>query len=261
MNGKKWSAVLAVSVVSTTVVLLLAGLVANATGPTSNEKAGELLKSAVSILQNIGDLGAFEGVEGTSSGAENRPPQTPQERKRLLDEAIKELKKAVRIDPSLTDARHFLGVAYTLANRRNDAIDILESAVNGESLRQMTYVVLCGLLWEKHEFKKALDVANAFSGRFPDERELADEMLATAHYHMGDYQKAIEFARKALAIDDRRIAAHLIIGHSYFVQGDRRGAEEEYNKVLRIDPQMKNQIEQMKRELDCRKGPRNQEPY
>jgi len=231
-------------------LFLITGLLSEAREPTAKERANSLYLNAVSALGTVGGLGEFEGPLGQPNPPQNRRQLTVLERKRVLGEVIKGLKEAVKLDPDLTDTYHFLGVAYILSNRPDEAIQALETAISVEPQKESTYVYLCSLLWDKGEFKKALDVANKFSRRFPSKELEGKLLIATTYYRYGDYQDAVRIARKMIEIDEKNIPAHLLIGNSYFLEGNRKGAEKEYGKVLDINPQMKNEIERNKRVLE-----------
>ncbi|OFZ80862.1 MAG: hypothetical protein A2583_03910 [Bdellovibrionales bacterium RIFOXYD1_FULL_53_11] len=57
------------------------------------------------------------------------------------------------------------------------------------------------------------------------------------YYKAGDYARAIEYSKKAIAIKPDNFEGHNILGSSYFVLGRQNEAEKEFLSVLKLKPE------------------------
>jgi len=60
--------------------------------------------------------------------------------------------------------------------------------------------------------------------------------LADVHLALGDVEGAIRVCRKGLRYRPSYVTGHLVLGRAYLTFGDARRAEDEYQKVLRLEP-------------------------
>src|ERR1019366_3233709 len=61
--------------------------------------------------------------------------------------------------------------------------------------------------------------------------------IALYHWHLGEYQQAIEAGRRSLAIDSNNHQAYWALGLSLDSQGEHQGALEAYECALKIKPE------------------------
>ena len=121
----------------------------------------------------------------------------------MLDEAIAEFKKAIRINPEYADAHNNLGNTYLNKGMLDEAIA---------------------------EFKKALEIN-------PDFAE-AHGNLGETHLNKGVLDEAIAELKKALEIDPEYADARCILGVAYANKGMLDEAIAEYKKAIEINPNL-----------------------
>jgi len=156
-------------------------------GPPHALPAGELAPEMFSLAPEWPERPAAQPISGVVSLAEL---QHPVPKKALVaayqaqrfsnahksTQAIEQLEKAIRIDPSFRDAHCNLGVEYARAGRLTDA---------------------------RAEFQKALDIGPPAAPIYAD--------LALASVAAGEFDQAAAFARKAIALDPADSAAQMLL--------------------------------------------------
>jgi serine/threonine protein kinase/Flp pilus assembly protein TadD len=126
---------------------------------------------------------------------------------RRNDEARQEFETALRLDPHLFEARYFYGRSCMAAGRLEDAARLFEEA---SRLRPEDYqallvgaAVLAGLGRKAESdaaYRRGLQAAEAYLRLYPDgARALC--LGATAWCQLNDRDRALEWARRALAVD------------------------------------------------------------
>lgn len=119
-----------------------------------------------------------------------------------LDWLERDLMRVLELEPDHADALNALG--YTLADQTN-------------------------------RYQEAFAYISRAYKLKPDSAAILDSM-GWVHYRLGDYDKALEFLRRALAtMKDSEIAAHL--GEVLWVSGEHEQAREVWNEALSEDPE------------------------
>ena len=217
----------------------------------SKQEARALFLNAVSTLAKIGGIGAFEAPQGQAPFPRHTTTNalTPDQIRQMLNEAIQGLKKAFQLDSSLKESHHFLGVAYILSNQSNKAIEALTKAINIVPQKESSYVYLCSVLWSNEKFDEVHKVAKRFLEQHPDKRLKGLTLIGTTYYHQADYQNAIKKGKEIISIDDQNTAGHLLLANSYYMLGNKEIAENEFKKILELNPQMAKEVERIKKNL------------
>jgi len=123
----------------------------------------------------------------------------------LYDEAIREYKEALRINPELAEAHLNLGIALK-------AKEDMEGAIR--------------------EFREALKI----NPRYAEVHNILGVTLYL--YTRGDMEGAIEEFREALRINPELAEAHTNLGILLKAKGDVEGAIREYMEALRVNPEL-----------------------
>ena len=56
----------------------------------------------------------------------------------------------------------------------------------------MSYVLLCGMLWDAKRYEDALSVASRLKVQIPQSSVIASILAGKTYYEMGDFGKALE---------------------------------------------------------------------
>jgi len=70
---------------------------------------------------------------------------------------------------------------------------------------------------------------------------------------MSNFVKAQETGKKLLAIDDKDISGHVLLAVTYFSLGNKNMSEKEFEIVIRLDPEMRDEVEKIKAALNDQK--------
>lgn len=117
------------------------------------------------------------------------------------DEAIKELRESIRINPEYADAHYMLGLKL-LEKNTGEAMQELREAIRiNYELSEAHCVLGRALVWE------------------------------------GNTDEGIEELQKAIRIDPESIGAHFYLGDAFDQKGEIDEAIEEFREVMRIDPE------------------------
>ncbi len=196
-----------------------------------------LFADSISILNKIGGIGAFEAFDGRPFFPKNEVvPLTAMQVNQLLMEAIQKLKKAIKLDSSLKEIYHFMGVAYILLKQLDEAIKALEMAINVKPQKKISYSFLCFILWHKQRFDKAHKVAGKFLKQYEEDQITGLKLVGSTFYFQGDYENAIEKGKEIINIDDKDIDGHLLLAKSYHSLGEKKDAANEFEKIIKLNP-------------------------
>jgi tetratricopeptide (TPR) repeat protein len=124
-------------------------------------------------------------------------------------DAIPALERVLADSPEMLDAREALGMALFRSGRGEDAIKALDAVVARDPQRASAHLLLARIhalagrraLAERH----AAQAAGGDPGR-------AFESLAESLWTGGRAEAAVQFARRAVAADPDRVAAHFVLG-------------------------------------------------
>ncbi len=121
--------------------------------------------------------------------------------KGLIDDAINELREAIRINPEYADAHYMLGLNLLKINT-GEAIQELREAIRiNYELSDAHLVLGRALVWE------------------------------------GNIDEGIEELKKAIRIDPESVGAHFYLGDAFDQKGETDEAIKEFREVIRIDPE------------------------
>jgi adenylate cyclase len=122
--------------------------------------------------------------------------------KRQYDQAIAECERAVFLDPNSADNFHRLGFVLNWAGRAEEAIPYLQNALRLNPLPDVSYFI----------------------------------QLAISYRDSGQYEKAIEAAKKALQLEPNTLWPYIHMAISYIRLGREEEARAAAAEILRIDP-------------------------
>jgi type IV pilus biogenesis/stability protein PilW len=151
--------------------------------------------------------------------------------------AIRELRKALEMDPKMAKAHFLLGFVYSGRKKYEQAIDhyrkALEIKPNFHAARNNLGSVYLDLKrWEEARtaFKKLLETP-----MYPTP-ELAHNNLGWAQYNLGEYSKALEHLEMAVFLKPQMCLAYNNLGLTHEALGHRAKAMRQYRKALQKCP-------------------------
>ncbi len=173
-------------------------------------------------------------------------------RHKRYEEAIKAYDKAILLIKN-PEQRHwaqfyFRGVSYERLNKWDEAEKDLKKALSLDPKQPLVLNYL-GYSWvdQNRNLKKAMDYIRTAVKLKPNDGYIVDS-LGWAHYRLGEYKKAVEILERAVSLeaDDPVINDHL--GDAYWRVGRRLEARFQWSQVLTLKPEEKVKKE-VKRKL------------
>jgi len=243
-KGKKMKRICFILLCSTLLLLLSIGeLILAGEYPKSTRS---LFNEAISLLSQTGGVGSFATPPGTPGRTET--PLSSEKVGEVLDKVISNLQTVIELDPSIKEAYFFLGVAFVRKMDRDHAVTALYKAMATEPDREMTYVLLCGMLWDAKRYEDALSVASRLAVQIPQSRITAAILAGKTYYEMGDYGKALEEGLGIIDSDRSHLEGRILVASSYYCLGNYEKADDQI-KILESDPRIGSQIAEFKNGL------------
>jgi adenylate cyclase len=200
--------------------------------PDDNQKAKRLLEQSIALDPNYAVayrvLGATHMMD-VWLGLTKSPKDS-------LRKAVELSKKAIALDESLGMAHGLLGHIYILMKDYEKGIEVGQRAVEVAPNDADAYGYLgMGLRFadRPEEAIKAFKRAMRINPKAPC---WYLHQLAEAYRHMGRYDEAIIWGKKAVDRYPRNLPAHLVLASIYSLAGREKEAQAEAAQVLRINP-------------------------
>ena len=215
----------------------------------NKEKAKTKFSEAVSRLTKLGGIASFEAPVNQSPFPNKDKNLTADQINQILTEVIKDLKEAANLDPNLKETYYYLGIAYTRLQKTEKAIKALEKSIKVEPARELSYIILCNLLWDRENYETAYRIASEYLKQFPDHKIKGLLLIGTNYYKQGMFKSAIEKGKEIVFMDKGSIEGHLLLATSYYYLNDKNSSEAEFRKIIEIDPKLTHTIEKLKKRL------------
>lgn len=150
-------------------------------------------------------------------------------------EAIKNLNRAIEIDPRFDDAYNNLGIIYSDLGNYQEAIKNYDKAANLYPLHRDVYLNRCGAYIRIGNYRQAImDCTEAIKINPLDEAAYYNRGLA--HYNLGIYQQALNDLTSAIKINPDDALAHRTISMVYLKLGNYQEAIKAIEQSILIDP-------------------------
>lgn len=156
--------------------------------------------------------------------------------KGMLEEAIGEYKKAVRLAPHNPDVFSGLGLAYYKKGMIDEATILFKNALKNDPDHRDARYNLALLYHEQGKIDEAIREYIVLLKLRPDDFEALNN-LGLAFFQKGFFEKSLVLYQKMLDIDSKSVAPYNNIGMVYAVMGKRVEAEEWFKKGLIIEPE------------------------
>lgn len=156
--------------------------------------------------------------------------------KKSYDEAVEELREALRLNPQYVDAWYYLGLVYVAMNRPADAQAALEEA---QQLRpgDADVAFQIGVLYfNQQEYEKAEPLLRQVYRSEPRRQNLG-YYLGFIEYRKENYRAAVDFLRATVPGDDNFAQlTHFYTGLAMSVLGFSQEARTEIEEAIRLQP-------------------------
>lgn len=163
-------------------------------------------------------------------------------RKVYMREAAEEFEKAVAIDPGFALAYFYLTSAYGSLGRWSDAAESIKKAEQHSSKateKERLLIEAGHALMVENDMNRGVLILQDLGQRYPKEK-YCHVMLSQIYYMSGDYQKTVEVARKALALDPEHGEAHMMAGFASARLKDYDRAVFHLEKYIALNPRDPN---------------------
>lgn len=155
---------------------------------------------------------------------------------KLLNDAMKEFKKAIDIDKTNARAYNAAGVISIKLGNNKDAADYFNKAILADKTYSMAIDNLGTMDFSagkyasaEKKFRSALD--------YNSKNTTAMYHLAQIALQKKDYNTAITFLNNALYLNPTSPAIYNLLGRAYIIQGNQAAAINSFNKSIAITPE------------------------
>jgi tetratricopeptide (TPR) repeat protein len=136
--------------------------------------------------------------------------------------------------PNNADLYQKRSIVYLRLKQFEEAINDSKRAIRIDSLQAKYYITLADIYFAQNSTRLAKELLEITTTKFPENTE-AHLKLAELYYLVQRYQEAIEFANKALKINENIAKAYFIKGSVYRESGDTTRAISSLETVVEQD--------------------------
>jgi adenylate cyclase len=155
--------------------------------------------------------------------------------KESLMRAIKMAKKALEIEDS-SNSHRVLAYTYVLFRKHDEAIKEARTALEMEPNSADAHNDLGHVLFQSDLAQEAVPVLKKAIRLNPYPPSMYFHNLAWAYHSLGKYEEAVRVANKAIQVNPKDIVAHRALVSAYSLLGREADARVEAAEVLEIDP-------------------------
>ena len=163
------------------------------------------------------------------------------------DEAIKQLKEALKIDREHQGAIVNMGIAYMKKGDNRNAVKYFNKEVSmfGSSGYRLenkyleeAYFDLAVINWQKKDYSKALGYAAQATeiGRSNSDNHF---LMGRIYLSKGSYDEAALKFQESLKFDPKFVDGHYGLAQAYEKKGEKKNAIAEYKQVVKLAPNFK----------------------
>jgi tetratricopeptide (TPR) repeat protein len=169
---------------------------------------------------------------------QNNDAKDPLILKEAFQNSLKYLSIAEALDPKDPLPALLLGKAHQFLGNSNQAIKSYSKAINLEPENVLLKYNLAVLYFENKDFKNTIELLNKIILRYPDNLK-ARAYLGAALQSTDNYLAAIEQYNYILNYE-KNYTVYKNLGDSWLALGQLEKAEESFQKVLQLDPNVPN---------------------
>ena len=148
-----------------------------------------------------------------------------------FDEAEREFKRAVALNPNYTRAHHWYALYLSFLERHEEAIAEMRKAQSVDPVSLIVNAALGLVYYYADRYSEALDQSTQ-TLEMDDQFFPAYTVQGRAYTRMDRYREAIEAFDKVIEISGRRSSVLSLIAHPLASSGDIKKAEELYDELM-----------------------------
>ncbi|MEE8359849.1 MAG: tetratricopeptide repeat protein [Candidatus Omnitrophota bacterium] len=194
----------------------------------------------------IGVLGAEEARSDKEKDKDKSAKAQDYNNKALIlikedraNEAIDLLENAVNLDPANKEVRKNLAVAYSWAGRQKEAIDTLKRLVKESPDYSEGHRHLVLIYNMEGRYREAIEHGEIALKLNPDDYSV-EGYMAHNYFAVGDHRKAIESARRLAEHDPDNFRPYRILAMAHAVLEELKEAKEAFERSYGMDRSDKN---------------------
>jgi adenylate cyclase len=214
--------------------------------PKDNDIAIQLFQSALAIDSTFAP--AWAGLGDALGQKANRFGKDPA----LLDSAMVVCRRAIALDPQLSDAHKALGLVYHYQGKYDEAMDAYLEALKHNPSNGMATLNVANIYRLKGELVNAVRWAQKAYHLNPKDRWTA-EIMSGMYQALGMYDKSIELLNESLRLYPDFLAAHRQFFYIYLELGNLDKAAYHARQYGVFDPGS-GQTERMLAGIELAKG-------
>lgn len=158
-------------------------------------------------------------------------------RERNIPDALKELTRAVDLNPQNPDYHNALGLAYFFRGMKPEALKSFNRAISLDPSHSDARLNKSALHISERDWDKAIEESQAaVRNIFYRTPEMAYNNIGWAYYNKGDYERAVEHYKKAVQANYNFSLAHYNMGLAYEKADRLREAIESYRAAVTVSP-------------------------
>ena len=155
-------------------------------------------------------------------------------RTQLYDEAEREFKHIIQLDPGHRQARFYLSVIFTITKNYAEA-EMLLRKLNGEHPESIIFMNNLGyILFQKGRFEEAFELFEKASKK--QSSGIPYVNIGIIFFNEGDFSKAREYLMKALEINKDMVLPHFYIALIDAVEGRLKKALDRFRDLIKRKP-------------------------
>lgn len=154
-------------------------------------------------------------------------------RKGNLNEALKEYKKAIEIEPSYSKTYALLGYVYLLQRKFYKAIIECGNSIRLDPNYSKAHYNLAIAYIGEMMYDEALAESKIAFKLDPDD-SMVNNNLGWLYYYINNYDEAIKFLEQAIKLNPYQFAPNITLADLYYKKGEYKRARENYDKAISL---------------------------
>ena len=153
----------------------------------------------------------------------------------LWGEAIAAMRKAIALEPMISDMHNDLGVGLLYRGKPAEAVECFTRAIELTPNAVEYHSNLLSGCTNAGTPEKAVEPLRRLAERLPESSE-TERLLGTALVRSGDYRDGVEHLERAIELNPNNVMAYTRLGRAHFLRGDPKDALVPLHKAVKLAP-------------------------